>query len=395
MSDIIDGLMAGNMAKRSADGIASLAAQLGCETAVALAIVEVESNGKGYDSAGRVKVLFEKHKFYKNLPAEKRQKAVKAGLARKKWIKPADGGYKDQPNNGAALDLLCRAIKLDEAAALKSASYGIGQVLGENYAVCGWRSVQAFVADMCASEDNHVKAMLGFLKGNGLADSLRDRDFNAVARIYNGTGQVSLYGEKMRIAYAKHAGKSPLIGSQVRASGLRLGSAGYRVEALQKRLNEIGFPVKVDSDFGTSTRRAVLAFQAENGLDVDGVVGPATQAALDTAEAKIPETRRNATLADLRADGSTIVKGADGSQVVAGLTIAGASAGAADKAGLFDNLERLSETVRAVSAPVTSLVELAAGNWWLIAAAAGFALFWYARNIKKSRLAGYQAGRII
>ncbi|NKW09392.1 peptidoglycan-binding protein [Ochrobactrum tritici] len=113
----------------------------------------------------------------------------------------------------------------------------------------------------------------------------------------------------MRIAYAKHAGKAPLIGSPVRASGLRLGSAGYRVEALQKRLNEIGFPVKVDSDFGTGTRRAVLAFQAENGLEVDGVVGPATQAALDTAEAKIPETRQNATMADLRAEGSTIVKG--------------------------------------------------------------------------------------
>ncbi|NKW09391.1 hypothetical protein HGG76_05685 [Ochrobactrum tritici] len=31
---------------------------------------------------------------------------------------------------------------------------------------------------------------------------------------------------------------------------------------------------------------------------------------------------------------------------------------------------------------MTSLVELAAGNWWLIAAAAGFSLFWYARNIK-------------
>ncbi|NKW09393.1 N-acetylmuramidase family protein [Ochrobactrum tritici] len=83
-------------------------------------------------------------------------------------MKPADGGYKDQPNNGAALDLLCRAIKIDEAAALKSASYGLGQVLGENYAVCGWRSVQAFVADMCASEDSHVKAMLGFLKGMAL-----------------------------------------------------------------------------------------------------------------------------------------------------------------------------------------------------------------------------------
>ncbi len=65
MSDIINALMAGNMAKRSADGIAALATELGCETAVALAIVEVESNGKGYDSAGRVKVLFEKHKFYK------------------------------------------------------------------------------------------------------------------------------------------------------------------------------------------------------------------------------------------------------------------------------------------------------------------------------------------
>mgnify|MGYP003447119202 CR=1 FL=1 len=42
-------------------------------------------------------------------------------------------------------------------------------------------------------------------------------------------------------------------------------------------LDEIGQNIMVDGDFGKITLGAVLAFQLENGLDVDGMVGPQTK----------------------------------------------------------------------------------------------------------------------
>ncbi len=62
---------------------------------------------------------------------------------------------------------------------------------------------------------------------------------------------------------------------------LRLGAQGDAVRRLQARLRALGFlDGAVDGDFGPATRAAVEAAQAEWGLAVDGVVGPATWEAL-------------------------------------------------------------------------------------------------------------------
>ena len=59
---------------------------------------------------------------------------------------------------------------------------------------------------------------------------------------------------------------------------------GPRVVALQQRLTDLGYWLgNVDGAYGELTKQAVYAFQKVNGLAVDGVVGPATQAALDRA----------------------------------------------------------------------------------------------------------------
>lgn len=402
MADIINSLKSGHVKKRTPGGLEAIAAKNKFEVATVQAIVEVESSGSGIDDHGHVKVLFEKYRFWKNLPTkELKAAAVRAGLARAKWISPKNGGYKDQPNNDAALALLlkavewCRSNGADEAAALKSASYGVGQVMGENYGLCGWPSVQAFVLDMCESEDKHVEAMIGFLIGKGLADEMRDHDFDAVARVYNGDGQVAVYGAKLRSAYQRFAGRAPEIKSEVRAAGLRIGSTGYRVEALQKRLNEIGFPVKVDKDFGPTTRNAVMAFQASNGIEVDGVVGPETQAKLDVAESQIPEARQNATVQDLREQGSTIVKTADKQQAVGLLGTIGGGAVAVYKSGALDDIRGTADSLLPFIDPFRSLLGLASQYWWVAAIGGGVAIFMLARSAKLARLADYQTGRTV
>jgi peptidoglycan hydrolase-like protein with peptidoglycan-binding domain len=66
---------------------------------------------------------------------------------------------------------------------------------------------------------------------------------------------------------------------------LRKGSAGGAVVDLQMRLSAYGHRIGEDGRFGHETAVAVRAFQAEHGLNTDGIVGPATWAALGAGTA--------------------------------------------------------------------------------------------------------------
>ena len=61
---------------------------------------------------------------------------------------------------------------------------------------------------------------------------------------------------------------------------LILGSKGSEVARLQNLLNARGANIIADGDFGPATKKAVINFQAANGLLVDGVVGSQTWARL-------------------------------------------------------------------------------------------------------------------
>ena len=63
---------------------------------------------------------------------------------------------------------------------------------------------------------------------------------------------------------------------------LRKGDRGEQVKRMQTALADRGYLRRneIDGDFGRITLGAVCAFQLENGLEVDGIAGPQTQAAL-------------------------------------------------------------------------------------------------------------------
>ncbi|MBW4470177.1 MAG: peptidoglycan-binding protein [Stenomitos rutilans HA7619-LM2] len=64
------------------------------------------------------------------------------------------------------------------------------------------------------------------------------------------------------------------------SGGLRRGSTGADVRAIQQQLRNLGYDITVDGVFGSATDRAVRSFQASNGLSADGIVGSATRSAL-------------------------------------------------------------------------------------------------------------------
>ena len=62
---------------------------------------------------------------------------------------------------------------------------------------------------------------------------------------------------------------------------LRFGCHGADVEAIQERLDKLGYSVEIDGAFGAETEAAVMAFQGDHGLQDDGIVGPQTVAAME------------------------------------------------------------------------------------------------------------------
>lgn len=68
------------------------------------------------------------------------------------------------------------------------------------------------------------------------------------------------------------------------------GDNGQEVMSIQKRLVELSYNItNIDGDFGPETERAVKKFQADRGLEVDGIIGSDTYRALMNKE--IPVNR--------------------------------------------------------------------------------------------------------
>lgn len=184
--------------KLSDTDLPRIAHGIGCGEDEIHAFLEVETSGSGYDSQGRPKMLFEPHVFYRELGAgAKRDKAVAAGLAYAKW------GTKPYPKD--SYPRLIAAMEIDPVAALRSASWGLGQVMGFNYAACDYDSVTEMVeAFVRLGEPEQLQAAVNFIRTNKLDDELRTHNWPAFARGYNGAGYAAnKYDTKLAAAYLK------------------------------------------------------------------------------------------------------------------------------------------------------------------------------------------------
>ncbi|TPK70212.1 DUF3380 domain-containing protein [Mesorhizobium sp. B2-4-15] len=160
------------------------------------AFLDVETRGHGFDSQGRPIILFEPHVFYRNLAPAARFLAVKQGLAYPKWG--------ERPYPADSYPRLIAACDIDQTAALKSASYGLGQVLGENFEAAGFLTVQAMVEAMTESEELQLAAAINFIQHDNLDGHLRRHEWAAFALGYNGEGyKKNQYDIKLAEAYRK------------------------------------------------------------------------------------------------------------------------------------------------------------------------------------------------
>lgn len=255
----------------SGNDYARAAKALGCDEPAIRAVTFVEARGNGFDKKRRPIMLPERHVFYRNLSGRKRDSAVTAGLAYPDW---RSGNY--PATQDERYRLLEEMMAIDEAAALKACSWGIGQVLGENHLMCGFSSPRALVEKCLEGEGGQLDVMVGFIKGAGLAIHLRRKDWAAFARGYNGPGYAkNQYDKKLARAYERFRSYSPVSYDPLDDGLLSIGDKGEIVATLQR-----GLGIHADGDFGPLTDQAVRKFQRTHDLVPDGKVGRSTGAEL-------------------------------------------------------------------------------------------------------------------
>ncbi len=123
------------------------------------------------------------------------------------WRRVANGAWADcHTSQASEWEAMTFARTPDDAAALKSASHGVGQIMGFNHQAVGY----ATPAEMVKKFDEGIKpqldAVVAFIKGNQKCmKGLKDKNYTTFAEGYNGTGMAADYGAKIKEATESYA----------------------------------------------------------------------------------------------------------------------------------------------------------------------------------------------
>jgi hypothetical protein len=175
------------------EDFAAAADALGIEVAMIKAVAQVESPRGPFEPKGRPEILFERHYFHRLTKGQFAQSDPDI-------CNSTSGGY---GKFSAQYGKLQRAYALNPDAALRSASWGRFQIMGDNFEAAGFDSAAAFVQAMTTSESAHLNAFVNFVKSNNkMVSALRAKDWAGFARRYNGPGfAANQYDTKLKNAY--------------------------------------------------------------------------------------------------------------------------------------------------------------------------------------------------
>ena len=231
-------------------GLTEASALLGIEGSSLWSVIAVETYGVGFLPDRRPKILFERHVFSRlthHLYDESHPEVSN----------PSQGGY--GPEGAHQYKRLNEAIGLDRQAALMSASWGLGQVMGFNHLSAGFQDVEEMVSCMMDSERAQLLAMMKFIKEEGLDSALRQKNWRDFAEKYNGRDYAkNKYDEKLASFHEKYS-KGNLPDLDVRAAQLYLVYLGYD-------------PGPVDGVMGTLTLSALNRFLESEGRQSSGAI---------------------------------------------------------------------------------------------------------------------------
>lgn len=177
-----------------------LARKIGIDPAAFLAIVQIESTGSGFwDVPGYAEpvpvINFEAHRF----------QFLTDGKYDREFPNISKPGPDDEFGK-TEWYRFTKAAKLDREAAIGATSWGLGQVMGENWEWLGYSSIEAFVEAMKESEYLQLDAMARFVErktvdGRNLIFWANKGRMDKVAEGYNGRGYARYhYDTKLKSA---------------------------------------------------------------------------------------------------------------------------------------------------------------------------------------------------
>jgi hypothetical protein len=243
----------------SSDGLHAVCSQLGVFIPEIWTVVSVETSGCGFLPDRRPQILYERHYFHRLTQGKYDDGDISD---------PQPGGY--GASGAHQYDRLAQALAKDRAAALRSTSWGIGQIMGDNYAQAGFADVEGMVAAMSQSEDQQLAAMGNFLINSRLNVPLKAHDWVSLARGYNGPNYaINRYDVRLQGEFQKSsAGVLP----------------DFTVRAAQLDLTYLGFdPGGIDGVAGKRTLAALAEFQTKGGLPITNTVDATAVAQLSAA----------------------------------------------------------------------------------------------------------------
>jgi hypothetical protein len=164
----------------SNQSLAIAAARINCSAAAVYAVTHVEASGMGFWKSGKIILKFEGHVFHKLTGGafDHSNPTISYPAWTERYTEYGEAGYK-------RFDV---AFGLNPHAALMATSWGMFQIMGENYSSCGFSTVDAFVTSMKLGEDHQLLAFCTYVKTQGLDKYLRTLDWAGFALRYNGTG---------------------------------------------------------------------------------------------------------------------------------------------------------------------------------------------------------------
>lgn len=153
----------------------------------AYAVALLESNGSGYLGNGFPVIRFEKHVFKRYLNKTK---------------VPPHSLRKAECLTGTGWNTYQDALKINEHCAKLATSFGLFQIMGFNFALVGYNSVEDFVEAAETSVENQIEAFCKYVVNTGCMTAIKDKDFGKFAYKYNGPNyRVNKYDEKLKRLY--------------------------------------------------------------------------------------------------------------------------------------------------------------------------------------------------
>ena len=192
----------------SNDELKQMSVLLGDSTGTARirAVAEVESAGSGWFNTGHVKILYERHKFWKYNNDTSAPKSTFFNY-------PTGGNYTiDADNNDIndSWEKLLRACEYDPMGAFMSVSMGKFQVMGYHYKDMGFENPWDMMLSLVANEVNHYNLLVKYVLVNNLKNAFLKIDTKAencvaFAKAYNGPAYSKYsYHSKIAGAYSKY-----------------------------------------------------------------------------------------------------------------------------------------------------------------------------------------------